>query len=232
MVVTTSEDDFDVDFEHTIAPNPLIDEETGDTTIDEPSESQSEEQNSMLQYSLRNLYQSARQHSHPNKINIILRSQPQYAIIESMFPIFGMSRNLVQNHPNLRHSYKNLVRDIQHKEHEVERKLNPIEVGSIISNGLVSLMDQSAKLSSNGKGVITIIAQVSIQCREIFSVKDIESGEILQGEGDGQARDVTHLVRFEIVLTENFDKGPFDMDIGRWQITDWDDLLEGNVWFT
>lgn len=213
----------------------MIDTENKDTTTDtllKEQLSEDEEQNSMLQYSLRNLYQSARQHSHPNKVNILLRTQPQYAVIESMFPVFGMSRSLVQNHPNLRHSYRNLVKEIQHKEREVGQKLNPVEVGKIVMNGFLSLMERSAQLSSDGKGVITIIAQVSIQCREIFCVKDVESGEVLQGEGDGQSRDVTHLVRFEIVLKENFDKGPWDMDLGRWQITDWDDLLEGNVWFT
>lgn len=213
----------------------MIDTENKDTTTDtllKEQLSEDEEQNSMLQYSLRNLYQSARQHSHPNKVNIVLRTQPQYAVIESMFPVFGMSRSLVQNHPNLRHSYRNLVKEIQHKEREVGQKLNPVEVGKIVMNGFLSLMERSAQLSSDGKGVITIIAQVSIQCREIFCVKDVESGEVLQGEGDGQSRDVTHLVRFEIVLKENFDESPWDMDLGRWQITDWDDLLEGNVWFT
>ena len=189
-----------------------------------------EDEHYMLQYSLRNLYQSARQHSHPNKINVLLKSHPQSAKIESMFPIFGLSRALVKNHPNLRHAYRNLAKDIQQKEREVETRLSLFEVGQLVMNGFVSLMDQSAKLSSNGRGVITIISQVSIQCREIFCVTDVESGELLQG--DGQVRDVTHLVRFEIVLRENFENGPWDMEIGRWQITDWDDLLEGNVWFT
>jgi hypothetical protein len=233
--VTPSDSEFDVDFEHTIDPNPLTNSEDNNlSSITETKESQSQteeqEESCMLQQSLRNLYQSARQHSHPNKINILLRTLPISASIESMFPIFGLSRNLVQNHPNLRHSYRNLVKEIQRKEQEMGSKLNPIQVGTIIMNGFLSLMDQSAKLSPNGKGVITIIAQVSIQCQEVFCVKDVETGEILQG--DGQSREVTHLVRFEIVLRENFDKGPWDMEIGRWQISDWDDLLEGNVWFT
>lgn len=204
------------------------DEETSPEDANESSSQ--DEQFSMLQQSLRNLYQSARQHTHPNKINIVLRTQPQSAVIESMFPVFGLSRSLVQNHPNLRHAYRNIAKEIQRKENEVGKKLDPIQVGKIIMNGFLTLMDQSAKLSTDGKGVITIIAQVSIKCHEIFCVKDVDSGEMLQG--DGQARDVMHLVRFEIVLKENFEKGPWDMEIGRWQITDWDDLLEGNVWFT
>lgn len=230
--VSVSNYDFDVDFEHTINPIPFKKtndkEKSPENNVNE-SVSQ-EEQLSMLQQSLRTLYQSARQHSHPNKINIVLRTQPQSAVIESMFPVFGLSRSLVQNHPNLQHAYRNIAKEIQRKENEVEKKLDPIQVGKIVMNGFLTLMDQSAKLSTDGKGVITIIAQVSIKCHEIFCVKDVDSGEMLQG--DGQARDVTHLVRFEIVLKENFDKGPWDMETGRWQITDWDDLLEGNVWFT
>ena len=229
--VSLSNDNFDVDFEHTINPIPLKETNDEETSPEDANESSSQdEQFSMLQQSLRNLYQSARQHTHPNKINIVLRTQPQSAVIESMFPVFGLSRSLVQNHPNLRHAYRNIAKEIQRKESEVGKKLDPIQVGKIVMNGFLTLMDQSAKLSTDGKGVITIIAQVSIKCHEIFCVKDVDSGEMLQG--DGQARDVMHLVRFEIVLKENFEKGPWDMEIGRWQITDWDDLLEGNVWFT
>lgn len=42
-------------------------------------------------------------------------------------------------------------------------------------------------------------------------------------------RDVQHLVRFEMVIRESMDEG---LEIGRWQIVDWDDLLEGNIFFT
>lgn len=42
-------------------------------------------------------------------------------------------------------------------------------------------------------------------------------------------RDVQHLVRFEMVIRESTDEG---LEIGRWQIVDWDDLLEGNIFFT
>ena len=88
------------------------------------------------------------------------------------------------------------------------------------------------------------MAQVSIQCKEIFCVRDVVTGDILQGHcGDViRPRDVTHLVRFEMVLRETLvddnSKGQnneydddWEVEIGRWQITDWDDLLDGNVFF-
>ncbi|KAL7483789.1 hypothetical protein ACHAW6_009436 [Cyclotella cf. meneghiniana] len=239
----TNHESFDVDFEHTMDPNPLKEKASDDTknSIETDSEKpydEEQEQNAMLEQSLRKLYQSARRHSHPSKINILLRTQPQSASIESMFPIYGLSRTLVRNHPNLRHSYRNLAMNMQRKQREAMaegRRLSPIEIGRYTTNGLYELLKRSAKLSSDGMGVITIIAQVSIRCREIFCVKDVESGEILQGHGDGRERDVTHLVRFEIVVKdppEPMADGDWGMVIGRWQITDWDDLLDGNVWFT
>jgi len=191
------------------------------------------EQLYMLQRDLRQLYKSARKHSLSTKNNVLLRMQPQFARIESMFPVFGLNRQLVQDHPALRHSYRNLVRNLQRKHKEAQlagrKRLNPIEVISHINGDLNELIDSTAKLTNDGKAVTTIIAQVSIQCREVFCVRDLESGEIVQGDTDGQPRDVTHLVRFEICIKDSQEG---DFEIGRWQITDWDDLLDGNVWFT
>ena len=129
-------------------------------------------------------------------------------------------------------------------------RLNPIEVGTFISNELQNVMDQSAKLSTNHMASITIVAQVSIHCKEIFCVRDVDTGVVLQGCGEDvhNPRDVTHLVRFEMVVrerlvndddntdsstnAENEEDGKWEIEMGRWQITDWDDLLDGNVFFT
>ena len=122
-------------------------------------------------------------------------------------------------------------------------RLNPIEVGTFISQGLQEVMERSATLSSNHMASITIVAQVSIQCKEIFCVRDVDSGVVLQGCEDVQRpRDVTHLVRFEMVVRERLvdadsnveedEDGKWKIEMGRWQITDWDDLLDGNVFFT
>ena len=208
------------------------------------------EEHYMLQRQLRQLYQSAKNHSHPSKVNILLRTLPQSAKIESMFPIFGLSRSLVDSHPHLRHTYRNMIKRLQSKHKEAylagRERLNPIEVGKFITQELQNVMEQSAKLSDDRMASITIVAQVSIQCKEIFCVRDVDSGVVLQGCGEDvhHARDVTHLVRFEMVVRErlvsddavstmeNEDDGKWEIEMGRWQITDWDDLLDGNVFFT
>merc|ERR1711957_602897 len=118
-------------------------------------------------------------------------------------------------------------------------RLNPIQMGTLIMEGLEEIMERSANLAGDGKSAITIVAQVSINCREIFCVQNVDSGDIIQG--DVRSRDVTHLVRFEMVVREKLvdvdsqedpDDGDWDMELGQWQITDWDDLLDGNVFFT
>ena len=137
------------------------------------------------------------------------------------------------SHPNLRHSYKNLAKRIERKQKEKlqegKQKLNILEIAKIIADGMDDLMETSSRLSDDGNGVITIVAQVSIHCSEVFCVKDVETGEIMQGYADESPRDVIHLVRFEIVVRDSLEP---ELLVGRWQITDWDDLIEGNVWFT
>lgn len=225
-----SDESFDLvlDFDHTIRKHKNTTEDGNRRILDQ------NEEHCMLQYNLRQLYQSAREHSLPSDTNIVLKTEPVGAEIESMFPVFGLSRSLVQDHPNLRHSYRNLAKRIErkHKEKRMEgkQKLNFLEIATIVAEGMDELMETSAKLSDDGNGVITIVAQVSIHCREVFCVKDVATGEILQGYPDNKPRDVTHLVRFEIVVKDDMLEP--QLLVGRWQITDWDDLLDGNVWFT
>ncbi|KAL7540373.1 hypothetical protein ACHAWF_006665 [Thalassiosira exigua] len=238
----------------TLDPLPLVERNGGvippsDTNKGEESGSKSRsnrkrEEYSMLQQNLRELYQSARQHSHPSKVNIVLRTEPQSAKIESMFPVFGLSRPLVQDHPNLRHTYRNLIQRFQRKHREAvlsgKKRVNPIETGQFLIANLCEVMERSEKMSDDGHAAVTIIAQVSINCKEIFCVRDVESGKIIQGCDSVQPRDVTHLVRFEMIVREVHDDSEEDssdgdgwaMELGRWQVTDWDDLLDGNVFFT
>lgn len=266
-------DGYDVDVDILLDPLPLSSEEGGgdidtantrennSTTVTEEktierttatkpedgAEIYDNEEHYMLQRQLRQLYQSAKNHSHPSKVNILLRTIPVSAKIESLFPIFGLSRSLVDDHPHLRHTYRNMLKRLQSKHKEAylagRERLNPIEVGSFISQGLQEVMERSATLSSNRMASITIVAQVSIQCKEIFCVRDVDSGVVLQGCEDVQRpRDVTHLVRFEMVVRERLldadstaeedEDGKWEIEMGRWQITDWDDLLDGNVFFT
>ena len=99
----------------------------------------------------------------------------------------------------------------------------------------------------------TVICQVLIECDEVFWVKDLSTGAMLQGgwqeediptitttttttpssSSNAPFRRVVHLVRFEMVV-DVMDAPhrwilPFDMKLGRWQITDIDDHLKGNL---
>lgn len=79
----------------------------------------------------------------------------------------------------------------------------------------------------------TVICQVLIPCDEVFCVKDTETGRLIQGHADEKFRRVVHLVRLEQIVTCHWtDRGgilPFRVEPGEWQITDIDDLLEGNL---
>ena len=239
-----NEETFDVDIDVTLDPVPLLEREVIQDKNSIQTFSKEEEESSMLEENLRQLYKNAKEHSHPTKVNIVLKTIPQYAQIESMFPVFGLSRSLVQDHPNLRHTYRNQLKRLRDKNKEAllagKSQLNPIEVGTFLLKALMEVMDRSAKLSDDKKAATTIVAQVSVHCKEVFCVKDVESGEIIQGYIDGQPRDVTHLVRFEMIVKEELRDvdtwndffGESDIELGRWQITDWDDLQDGNIFFT
>ena len=76
----------------------------------------------------------------------------------------------------------------------------------------------------------TVIAQVLVTCDEVFSVTDVATGMLLQGNGTKQT--VQHLVRLEVVVETRIPvEGKSTNHVGSWQITDWDDLLGGNLWF-
>eukprot|EP00536_Pseudo-nitzschia_multiseries_P010976 jgi/Psemu1/204661/e_gw1.354.13.1 len=77
----------------------------------------------------------------------------------------------------------------------------------------------------------TILCQVLVPCKETFWVKDRATGALLQGDPNPQI--VYHLVRFEQVTKTLFVRGsrklfPFKHELGNWQITDIDDLCDGN----
>ena len=83
-------------------------------------------------------------------------------------------------------------------------------------------------MAQTGKVETTLFADVVVQCEERFWVKDVESGAIVQGNGDGKVRSVLHALRLERVSTFVPGKG---RQIKDWLVTDVDDLLDGNRWF-
>jgi hypothetical protein len=85
----------------------------------------------------------------------------------------------------------------------------------------------------------TIIAQCLVWCDEIFYVKDLTTGQIVQGQQDEKDSSSTtpemqktpHLVRMERTVVTKRDPitGNFTNDQEDWIITDIDDLLGGNL---
>jgi len=192
----------------------------------------------MLEPTLISLYRSAHTYG-KHKLRIQLYSKPNQARIESMFVLPFLTRREVEDNLSLKHSYRNIVKALQQKSAKEARELSYFEIGSIVLEKLDEMSTkqmQRRKASgldpANGSSStmqITVVAQVSIDCDEVFVVKDIETGDVVQGDPNGNINDVTHLVRFEIVVDLS-DKG--EVTIGNWQITDWDDLLDGNLFFS
>ena len=162
-------------------------------------------------------------------MEINLQSKPKEARLQSLFVFPFLTRKEVEDHLHLKHSYRNIVKAIQTKTMEAGRELNFYEIGNVVAEELDHLSAKQMGRNSSGNMQITIMAQVSIQCDEVFKVVDTEIGDVVQGDKDGKVNDVTHLVRFEMVVDLTKEG---EVQLGTWQITDWDDLLDGNMFFS
>ena len=127
-----------------------------------------------------------------------------------------LTREIVNQKPHLKGAYQRLEKVYKETQSYAEVKQKTYELAEEV--GL-----QSAKR--------TVIADVSIRCLEYFQVKDVRTGEIVQGmEDDEDEEEVVHLVRFEVVTDRKKDgNNNGERDIGSWKIIDVDDLLDGNV---
>jgi hypothetical protein len=132
-----------------------------------------------------------------------------------------------------------LSRSNMKKYHDRKKKFNQfldwMSTDGGLSNDALAIIHEFMDDFQKDKVVeSTVICQVQITCDEIFCVKDAETGRLIQGHADEKFRRVVHLVRFEQVVRthwlENY-RGyiPFRLELGNWQITDIDDLLDGNL---
>jgi len=179
----------------------------------------------MLESRLRELYLSARRHAPPN-IEVRLASHPVSAELSNLFMIPFVSREEVEKTPSLRRSFGDVLNHF--RKFQGTGLKSTKELPKLIS----MLETMGRNQASRNRGIVecTVIAQVSINCREIFSVKDTNLGLVLQGGSDSLIKNVTHLVRFEMTVSVPLEEvGP--PRIGCWVITDFDDLLDGNTWF-
>jgi len=223
----TEPSSFIVNFDQTVVPPPHPTDITEPKPEDDFDDENAPELDYMLQKQLRTLYETAHEHTRHN-LQIRLQTEPYDAEIVSMFLIPFITRERVEATPALRHALRNVWVHLEEKEETLGRRLSMGEAISEIAGELESL----AKKQADRQGVVesTIICQALIKCREIFTVRDVELDQVVQGDPEGKVNDVTHLVRFEMTISASINGGP--STLGSWQITDIDDLLEGNVWYT
>jgi len=103
---------------------------------------------------------------------------------------------------------------------------------------LREMAEELHKNTDHGGSKRSLIVDVSVDCLEVFQVRDRETGDIVQGYGAGEEgsevgdtireETVTHLVRFEVETKKG--ENPGERKVGSWQIIDIDDMLDGNVW--
>jgi hypothetical protein len=235
---TKEQDDkgqYAVDFDRTISP--IHDTDSGDPDTASPMDDSTKDKKEgdgdddddypdteyMLESKMRNLYMGAYKHG-KSTMQVQLRIQPVGAKLTSLFLVPLLTRDGVEQTPALRHSYRNMGEHLEKKAIELERDLSFFESVQVMEQHGTQLLRKVKK--SDGGVESTVVAQVSIQCLERFSVTDKATGKVLLG--DGKENQVQHLVRFEMVTFLSLDG---IKNTGKWQITDWDDLLEGNVFF-
>lgn len=158
----------------------------------------------MLEKKLIELYTNA---VDPSTTDLLLCLKPLSSKLENVFSVI-FTREAVEEDSSLAEAGRKM-------RYESRVTRNPMEVSRMLKD----LDDKQKPIA-----LFTIMADVSIQCLETFAVKDKSTGTIVSGSTDPQ--EVTHLVRFEV--TTDLDGG---RHLGSWRIVDWDDLLEGNVWY-
>ena len=138
--------------------------------------------------------------------------------LQNIFAVPMLTREIVTKKPHLKGAYQRLEKVYKETKSYAEVKQKTYELAEEV--GL-----QSAQR--------TVIADVTMRCLEYFQVKDVRTGEIVQGMGDDEdEEEVVHLVRFEVVTDRKKDNNnnyTRERDIGSWKIIDVDDLLDGNV---
>jgi len=220
-----TDESFPIEFMHSI--NPEDDYNLKHASKEEAS-------HHMLESNLISLYRSAHTCG-KHKLQIKLRSRPISAEIQSLFVLPFLTRKEVEDNVALKHSYRNIIKALHQANEERTvgngRELNFFEMGNIVAGKLDEMSEQQMKRRGTDDGImqLTVVAQVAIACDEVFVVRDRDTGDVVQGDANEVVNEVTHLVRFEIVVDMDSENGT--VEIGSWQITDWDDLLDGNTWF-
>ena len=202
-----------VDFSHKVdnsskSTAKILDQE--EATEDDPV-------HSMLEDKLLTFYQTSRTtiSKEPAKYSIRLKMSSYDAELISLYCIPYISRSNAKSNPTLREKYRKML-----EKPKVERAPE-------LSNFRRRYLDSGTMES-------TVIAQVVVWCNELFYVKDLSTGAVLQGEKvDGEnengQKKIPHLVRMEMTVKTGQEGNRLVNQLGNWEITDIDDQLDGNL---
>ncbi|KAG7337062.1 hypothetical protein IV203_008194 [Nitzschia inconspicua] len=177
----------------------------------------------MVHPDLLQLYHTAREFGTESlRVRLEMKSTNEPPVLVNLFAFPFLSRS---NHKKRKKKYNLLLDSIAES--------GGISSGGLSPDAMETVHGFMEEFSQTGKMESTVLCQVLIPCDEIFCVKDAETGRLIQGHADEKFRRVVHLVRFEQTVTAHWtNKGgifPFRIEPGEWQITDIDDLLEGNL---
>jgi hypothetical protein len=194
-------------------------------TQDDQSQEDAPELEFMMEEKLRKLYKASHEFG-KDQMQIVLQTEPIACELVSLMTIPFLTREAVKKD----HTLQNLYREVHYGsdssifEELLRHNQKLVQVGRtrVQTQGNVSILES------------TVIAQVLVTCDEKFSVTDVATGRLVQG--NGAAHTVTHLVRLEVVVQHKLVYFPLGgsestTEVGSWQIVDWDDLLGGNPWF-
>lgn len=188
----------------------------------------------MMEEKLRKLYEASHEFG-KDQMRIRLETQPVHCELVSLLFIPYLTRQAVHDAPSLRHSFRNMFRAVQKKN--IDENGNATGVVALAQEAFSvfqEYVNSRAQINRDDNVVSmqsTVIAQVLIECDELFSVTDVATGMLIQGHGEKQR--VYHLVRLEVVVDEQIPLGGGKpvFDVQSWQIVDWDDLEGGNIWY-
>jgi len=172
---------------------------------------------SMVHENLVNLYLAAL--SPPSDLRIRLHLRPVHCAISNIFVMPSFTRELVRRDPEL----ANILTKSLKKAGVGQDNMNITNLPKVMGSLEESLAGREGHLESMDR---TVVVYASITCVEVFTVRD-NNGNITQGSDT--IKEVVHTVQFEMPVTGNEETGM--QELGHWQITDWDDMLNGNVWF-
>ncbi len=154
------------------------------------------------------------------RYHVTLGLRPIGHRLENIFLVPGLTRQDVNNNPSLKGAYQAIEKVWAEK-------------GSM--DDIREMSKELIRKTSHFGHNRSIIMDVSMDFMEIFQIKDLEKGVVVQGQrGSGSDDEVpepqftTHVVRLEMVTSKGLSAN--DRVTGSWYITDIDDMLGGNIW--